>query len=302
MKLILSLYESVKGNLNHAVNGTILLYNSGLTLTQIAKVLKNDIDELQNVPAAFTAFEAGQLLLGLKSYGVAYDKLDVFSAVNEVYGVNFMQETVTDFKNNKKYDAATVISKLGEDFGIDTPSAAAFCLKTTGYSMAEVLEGFVRRYASEKELFKFELLKKVMKDVYPEEQAPIKAVMEAMNARSSGLAAETLYRLGYAMTGIISVLKNDYELSSGEAIELLYNLKFEDIVVSVQDVYGGNGYLDFILYRKSQGDSITQLFDWLYQKLGVTDIAQIISTLKLAGFEVEDVITLLYSKREVSND
>ncbi|HHV98444.1 MAG TPA: hypothetical protein GXX36_02525 [Clostridiaceae bacterium] len=302
MELILSIYESVKGKLNHAVNGVILLHDSGFGLMDITRVLKNDIDALNNVAAPLTAFEAGQLLLGMKAYGLSYDKLDIFAAIQEVYGVNFMLETVVDYKNHKKYSAKTAITKLSEDFGIDTPSAAAMCLKEAGYTMAEVLEGFIDGYSSEKSIYKIDLLRQVLVDVYPEEQAPLKAIMEAMGITDPGHASEAFYRAGFSMKEIIMILQNEYGLSSGEVTECLYERNFENIVVNVEEVYGGNGYLDFILYRKKQGDDISQLFDWLYKKFRVADISQIVNTLKLAGFSSEDVITLLYEKRKVSDD
>ena len=302
MRLILNLYESVKGKLNHTVNGIILLYNSGFSLSDITYVLKNDIDALENVADTLTAFEAGCLLLGMKAYGLTFDKHDIFKAVEDVYGANFMLETVVDFRINKGYSADTAIIKLDEDFDIDSPSAAALCLKAAGYTMEEILAGLEFIYHSEKELFKINLLSQVLEIVYPEEQAPMKAVMNAMMKENPGIAAETLYRAGYSLKEIITILQHDYEMSSPEVTELLYERNFQDIVISVEDVYGGNGYLDFILYRKNRGDSITQLFDWLYKRLGVTDVQQIINTLKLVGFTNEDIITLLYEKRKVATD
>ena len=298
MELILSLYENVKGSLNHAMNGVILMHESGFELSDITLMLQNDFDALKNVAKPFTAFEAGRLLLGLKAYGLTYDKLDVFAAVEEVYGVNFMLETVIDFKNNEKYTAETAITKLIDDFDVDTPSAAALCLKDAGYTMPEVLEGLADRNRLEKKLVIIELLRQVIKDVYPEEQAPMKVIMEAMGVENSGLASETLYRAGYSMEEIIIVLQSDYSLSSGETTELLFDRNFDDIVVNVGEVYGGNGYLDFVLYRQKQGDELWRIFDWLYVKLGVKDVGQIVNTLKLAGYESEDVITLLYTKRK----
>ncbi|HHW30809.1 MAG TPA: fibronectin type III domain-containing protein [Clostridiaceae bacterium] len=302
MALILSLYESVKGKLNHAVNGAILLHNSGFGLRDITLVFKNDIDALNNVSAPLTAFEAGQLLLGLKAYGFSYNKLDIFAAIQEVYGVNFMLETVIDYKNNKKYPANTAIAKLSEEFGVDAPSAAAKCLKEAGYTMAEVLEGFIEGYSSEKSIYKIDLLRQVLADIYPEEQAPFKAIMEVMEITDPGHVSETLYKAGFSVKDIIMILQNEYGLSSGEVTEYLYERNFENIILNVEDVYGGNGYLDFILYRKNQGDSISQLFDWLYKKFRVADISQIMNTLKLAGFSSEDVITLLYEKQRASDD
>lgn len=294
IELILNLFEGNKHTFQHAKDCITMLNNLGFDLEDIAKVLKNHYSML--------AFDAGRLLINMKNYGVPFNRSEVIDAVEKVYGESFMRLTVENYRN-QSYEAGVVARILDEDYGIDTPEAAARCLKDAGYSMAEVLEGIYKYYlhTSTSDAYKINVQKRICENVYPEVQHPIKMILESMGHKYLAAPILVLPGAGFSSAQIIRILKDEYGLSAPAAMNLLKENNFKVTVEPIQGVWGSNAILEFIEDRIENGDSLEEIYKLLYEFFSVTELESLHSYLADAGYSLVDFMDLMYRKQQFSN-
>ena len=97
---------------------------------------------------------------------------------------------------------------------------------------------------------------------------------------------------------------------SGEIIEFLYQQtsdpgRYEEIVAAVQEAQsstGSDAILEFLKYRKNKGEALIQLYSWLKDKFGITDIGKILRYLKDTGYSSLDIIEFAYTGQTNLNE
>ena len=292
--LILDLFEGNKHTFQYAKDCIAMLNSLGFNLEDIATVLRNRY--------SMSAFDAGSLLISMKNYGVPFNRSEVIDAVEKVYGESFMRLTVENYRN-QSYEAGVVARILDENYGIDTPEAAARCLKDAGYSMAEVLEGIYKYYlhTSTSDAYKINVQKRVCENVYPEVQHPIKMILESMGHKYLAAPVLVLPGAGFSSAQIIRILKDEYGLSAPAAMNLLKENNFKVTVEPIQEVWGSNAILEFIEDRIENGDSLEEIYKLLYESFSVTELESLHSYLADAGYSLVDFMDLMYRKQQFSN-
>ncbi len=284
----LDLFEKCIREFSHAKDCITLLHNLGFNLNDVTSVLQNRYE--------MTAFDAGQLLVNKNSYGVFYSPTEVVEVIKTIYNEDFVLLTMKDYKD-KGY---APIQRLEEDFLINTPDAVARCLKAVGYTMAEVFEELDMYYfkASEHSFaYRLEGLTQIYKDVYHEEPFTTRQLLTLMGYAQDADPIILLPEAGFSRTQIVQILKDEYDLSVPEVINLYKDYFSLYTMASIENVWSKNEILKSIHDKIGQGDTLDDIHT-LLQSYSESELESLNSYLKDAGFELDKMIEMMLNKQQ----
>lgn len=291
---LLQLYEENKWIFDHPIRCIQMLQNLGFSTKEYAFVLK----EYYNL----TAFEAGKMLLSAKeNFRVNIDQSEIMHYIQHFYGENFLKMIVEDYRL-REYLVPAAASMLEEDFHIEDLEALAFCLKDGGYPLEDILSGFYRSYLSERSAsYQIDTLSNIYKNVFSDIPFSLKTVLVAIIGNDNTHSLFTLLpAAGYTVPKLIEVLKEEYNLSVGETINLLqyHNVSLKPHFI--REVFGENSIADLISQQVEQGKEIEEIYSFLKNTLNETELSRLHAYLKEAGFDFKSFMDMMYSKKDYS--
>jgi len=291
---LLQMHEEYKWNFENEMRCIQMMQNLGFGTKDYAFVLKEYYK--------LSAFNAGKMLLSAKKdFHVYIDQSEIIYYIKQLYEVNFLETLVTDYRDDD-YSAAAVAGILEDEFDIKELEALAVCLKDGGYSLEQILSGLYQVYLSEKSAsYQIDTLSRIYKNVFSGITFSLKTVLVSIIGNDNTHSLFTLLpAAGYTVPQIIEVLKEEYNLSVGETINLLqyHNVSLKPDFI--REVFGANSITELISQQVEQGKDIDEIYSFLKNALNETELSRLHAYLKEAGFDFKDFMDMMYGKQDYS--
>jgi hypothetical protein len=269
---------SAMGCLN-PLGAASLLNKNGYTIKEIAQAIKTSY-----TVTSFKAIEDMTRALGSDK------QKEIMSTVMAVYGLDPV--SYIQYRKGMGNNAIQAAESLIAFLGATEPEKLASYLAQAKYEEKDVLSAILKIfYQGAANPDALQMLTKIMQEIYRQNKAIIETILMAAGISSPEAAINVLYQAGYSLDVIVRELKDSYNLTAGEATDLLIRSGYyqqSDINAKIQAIFGGDIVLVSLQYWMSRGYYASSSFRLLADEMGIKDSAKRFDYLLKAGYPEND--------------
>ncbi|MBJ6360391.1 S-layer homology domain-containing protein [Paenibacillus sp. GCM10012307] len=226
---------------------------------------------------------------------------DINRAAAEIYGQDPKQAMAAFLRNNQNSSSSNTANTLRWVYQVNSPIDNAKLLKGAGYSQDEVLTAVFNVFCTGNAFLEgtYTTLKTVIADLYPNVTDPMAASLKITGGERPAKGIHILKTLGYTTVQIVTVLKEQYGLNAGSALDTYNDVGTArpiEILTAVSTVYNVEAMSFVATKEKEIGRDAYSTRTKLKSNYGFTDEIAIARALSEGGYSRDQVLVAMFNQ------